>query len=469
MKRKILALILALTFVLSAVAVPVSAAAEPTYEQTIPHINIHGFMSGTLYTDKNNPDSDPIWPPQGDGIKDAIFDLLPSLFKYIFTRNTTEHMEDICEAVNGLFGPLMCDSNGNPLLAGSGAYLSRPTKEEVLANPTIEFPYDWRVDPFETAKSLNEFINYLTDDLGFGQVVVECHSNGGTILLTYFSVYGTEKVRSCCFSASAVYGAGFAAELIQGRIHIYGDGLTEFLKSVLCNNEKAKLFNVIINICSKLGIINGLSKFLNNLLTDARDVFYNNSVIPIFGNWLNVWAMVPDDAVNIGKEYMGTYFNLDPQGEYKDFFAKVDNYTDKVRNSRETVLNEINDNCNLYIFSFYDCAGIPITADWSTMSDGVLHSEDTSFGAQFKPYGSSDTFPAGEDVSPDGKCDASSARFKDQTWFFKDVNHMYKCDYLNEMAKVLLYSDGQATVDTYEKYPQFLMYDLDAKEICPAK
>lgn len=468
MKRKLTAFVLALVLALAAISAP-AYAAKAAYQQTIPHINIHGFMCCPLYSDKNDPNSEQIWPPQGDSIKDAVFDLIPGLFKYIFTHNHKEFMGNLCDAINSIFGPLMCDSSGDPIVKGSGAYLPRPTKEEVLANPTIELPYDWRLDPYEAAKTLNEFINYLTDELGFGQVVVECHSNGGTILMTYFSVYGTEKVRSCCFSATAVYGAGFAAELIEGRINIFGDGLTEFLKGTFYNKDKAKIIIPIINICSKLGIINGVSGFLNKLLKGAHDEFYSDSVIPIFGKWLNIWAMVPDDSVDGGKAYVKNHFGLDSEGEYKNFFEKVDNYTENIRKNRESILEEINKNCNLYVFSFYDSPGIPIAADWSTMSDGVLYSADAAFGAKFKDYGSADKFVPGKYVSPDGLCDGSDAKFRDQTWYFRNVNHLLKCDYLNEIAKTLLYYDGQATVETFDEYPQFLKYDINLKNIILAK
>ncbi|MCQ2475050.1 MAG: hypothetical protein MJ173_03995 [Clostridia bacterium] len=44
-----------------------------------------------------------------------------------------------------------------------------------------------------------------------------------------------------------------------------------------------------------------------------------------------------------------------------------------------------------------------------------------------------------------------------------------KCDYLNEIAKTLLYYDGQATVEIFKEYPQFLKYDINLKNIILAK
>lgn len=470
--KKVIALLLTVLMAFSSMAVLVYAEEGETPEtvstEVLPHINIRGFMCCPIYEDKTNPDSGKLWPPDSKQIASAVFGLLPGLFGYMFNRNNDKMMDSLVNNVNKIFNPLMCNSEGKPVIETSGAYQPRPTAEEIKNNPTIDYAYDWRVDPFESASDLNDFINYLCDDLGFGQVVIECHSNGGTILLTYLSVYGTEKVRSCCFSASAVYGAGFAAELIEGRMLINGEGLEEYLINILENNEKSNLISFLVKFASKLNLLNLVTRFLNKLLTDAHDVFFGKFAFPILGNWLNVWAMVPDDSVEDGISYCRDNFNFDVDNEYKYFFEEVNKYTDEVRSKREAILDNINENCNLYVFCFYDLPGIPIVADWNTMSDGVLNSKDTSFGAQFKDYIDTSRFDSGEYVSPDGKCDGSTAKFKDQTWYFKDCNHLYKSDFLNTMAKDLLYYDGQATVDTFEQYPQFFKYDMLKQMVVPA-
>lgn len=470
--KKVLAIILALIMIMSSAAVAVYADEVVTQESSsveiLPHINIHGFMCCPIYADKTNPDAGKLWPPDGSVIKSAVFKLIPGLLGYIFNRNSEKMMDKIVTTVNTIFNPLMCDSEGNPVYENSGAYQPYPTADEIRENPTIEYAYDWRIDPIESASDLNDFINYLCDDLGFGQVVVECHSNGGTILLTYFSLYGTEKVRSCCFSASAVYGAGFAAELIEGKILIDGEGLEEYLINALANGDKANLVSFLVKFASRLNLLNLVSGFLNRIITDAHDKFYGDCVFPIFGNWLNIWAMVPDGTVEAGMEYCRDNFGFDIENEYKSFFEKVEEYTAQVREKREDILDSINENCNLYVFCFYDLPGIPIAADWNTMSDGVLYSKDTSFGATFKNYIDTSKFNPGEYVSPDGKCDGSTAKFRDQTWYFKNCNHLYKSDYLNQMAKDLLYYDGQADVKTFEQYPQFLKFDMLKRTVTAA-
>lgn len=469
--KKFISVILTLSMIFACI-VPAFAgdAGEPEQSSKIlPHINIHGFMCCPIYEDKTDPDSTQLWPPQTDTIVKVVFKLLPGLAKYIFNHKGADFMDKLIPQINRVFDPLACDTEGNPIVEGSGAYQSRPTKDEVLANPTIAYAYDWRLDPLESAADLDEFINYLCDDLGFGQVVLEVHSNAGNILLAYLSEYGTEKVYSCCFSATAVYGAGFAAELIQGRVIINGDGLEEYLTNILSNNEKSKLVNFLVGFASKLGLLNWLSDLLNKAISEGHRPFFGDCVFPIFGHWLNIWAMVPDESLEDGVKYCEENFEFNKTGKYKKFFEKVDNYTEKVRKPREQTLDKTKEDCNVYVFCFYGMPGVPIASDWKVMSDGILYSRDTSFGAEFKDFMSAERFPEGEYVSPDGLCNAENAKFRDCTWYFYGCNHLYKSEWLNQMAKDLLWYDGQADVTTFEEYPRFLKFEFAKMAVVPNK
>ncbi len=454
--KKILCIIICLVLLLSQVSLFAFAAQGG---ETLPHIDIRGFMNAAIYEDMNDPGSNQLWPLNVDDILAAAAKCIPSLTKFAFDKNYEKLTESILPYVNELFRPLMCGTDGNPLIEGSGAYLYYPTREEVLAQPDLSFTYDWRLDPYESAARLKDFVDYLTDELGFGQVVMECHSNGGVVLLTYFSAYGTEKVKSVCFSAAAIFGAGFAGELVKGHMVIDSGGLSEYLLSAFDNNEKAELLTGLMEILNKSGIVFTVANFANGVIRGAHDFLYKKTILPIFGNWLNIWAMVPDADVEEGKKYI--YGNLlgDKADEYADFLEKVDYFTENFRYRREENLLAVNESCPVYVFCFYGYTGIPVTDDWATMSDGVLMSKDSSFGALFHNPGTVDTFDQGDYVSPDGKVNGETALFRDQTWYFKNCRHSMTSPYLDKMAKTLLYSDGQADVNTYEEYPQFLIND----------
>ena len=433
----------------------------------IPHIDIRGFMNAAIYADMNDPDSEQLWPLETSNIIKTVAKVLPSLTKFAVDRNYDKLTESLIPYVNELFRPLMCDERGEPYEVGSGAYLYYPTREEVLENPDIDFTYDWRIDPYKSAERLNNFVNYLTDELGFGQVVIESHSNGSVVTMTYLAVYGTQKVKSIVLSAGAIYGTGFSGELVKGNLVIDNEGLETYLLSAFDNNQRAQLLSGLMDILAKAGIVSTLSDFANDLIDNSRDLLFKKTIRPIFGNWLNIWGMVPDDDVEPGKAYLFGKLAEDEDTDYSYMLERIDAFTDDIRANRDTYLQKINDECNLYVFCFYGYTGLPLTKDWNVMSDGVLMSKDSSLGAAFKNPSSTEIFEAGKYVSPDGKVDGSTAMFKDQTWYFKNCRHSLKNDFLSQMAKDLLYYDGQATTETFEEYPQFLIFDRVSQTIVP--
>lgn len=464
--KKLTAVILTISIILSSFVLSFSAFAADD-EAMLPHINMHGFMCCKIYEDKDDPDGNTLWPPEGKQISSAVWSLFKDFFRYQITRNKTRFMDEVISIAEDLFSPLECDDEGNPAIKGSGAFMDLPTKKELQKDPTVEFAYDWRLDPFESAADLKELIDYLCDDLGFGQVVIECHSNAGTILTTYFEEYGTAKVKSCCFSATSVYGAGVATKIIGEELLINSEGIKEYLLSFFANKEGSFFNRMVIRILNKLDVFERLAAFANELLTMSHDDVYSRFIYPIFGKWLNTWAMFPDNSVDDCVKFCTDNFGFDAEGKNKVFCEKLDNFKVKIRDNRDAILDNINENCSLYVFCFYDFPGVPVTTDWNVMSDGILYARDTSFGASFKDFLSTARFKPGDHVSPDGKCDGSSAKFPQQTWYFKSCFHILRNDFLNDMAKDLLYYDGQATVDTFEEYPQFLRYKIIGMTICP--
>jgi hypothetical protein len=130
-----------------------------------------------------------------------------------------------------------------------------------------------------------------------------------------------------------------------------------------------------------------------------------------------------------------------------------------VREKREDVLNTINDNCNFYVISRYGYSALPLTTSWHTMTDGVLDTKATSFGATVSDYDVTDLFEVtNEYISPNGQIDASTCLFPEQTWFIRSASHIQHFPDIQKLAKELVCYDGQATVETFEQYPRFMYY-----------
>ena len=79
------------------------------------------------------------------------------------------------------------------------------TEEEMMellfqTDSTYKFRYDWRLDPYETAARLREYIDYMKELTGFDTVSLVGFSQGATVLNTYLTTYGYEDLEQ--FEAS---------------------------------------------------------------------------------------------------------------------------------------------------------------------------------------------------------------------------------------------------------------------------
>ena len=453
--KKALSLLLAAVSVFILFVPAVSAQSV----KNIPQIDIRGFMSYTVYEDANDPNSTAAFPPSVSKITQAVKELIPAMGALALTNDWKEFGSVFIPTLNELMFPLGFGNNGEDIY-GTGVHFTYPTYDELLNDPHTEFIYDWRADPFKSAEQLNDFVNYLTDDLGFDKVTIECHSYGGIVLLTYLTEYGTDKVYSCCFNASAVYGAAFAGELLKGNVNISDDALTEFLKGLFSHNDYELLLDSLADAMKKAGITGFVSDFVNDIFTKLSDMIWQTAIIPIFGNWPSIWALCPDEDFDEAYDFIfGRFYSKDGM-DHSGLQQKIDNYNQKIRSVREEALKKINIETNMYVIARYGYYGVPLGTIWISNTDTVLNTSAEAFGAQCKSISQSDLFETSERyVSPNGAVDASTCLFPDQTWFIRNCKHTQREASLFEFSDALLLHDGQATIDTIEEYPQYLLFD----------
>lgn len=462
--RQTIAVLLALIMA-AMMLTPIISAAD--YTQEVPHIDFRGFMSYTIYEDKDNPDSERIFPPSTTTIIETAVGLAPALGKLAIDKNWKAFGDVFIPVLNNMLDPIGFNGDG-AAKNNSGVHFTYPTKEELEENGLeVDFQYDWRADPYESAAKLNDLVNYLTDELGYSQVTLESHSYAGIVMLTYLSTYGTQKVKSCCFNATAVYGAQFAGELVNGKVAISNEALVEFLKGLFDHNEYEALLSALADVLSLAGITAFVADFATNVFDRLSDRIWTEAVLPALGNWPSIWAMVPDSELESGYDnvfnnlYAGS--NLDLSG----LKTKISKYNSDIRVNREAKLTAINDSpAQLYVIARYGYSGVPLGDIWTANTDTVLNAAAESFGATCREY-NFNIFNSNPEryISPNGSVDASTCLFPDQTWFIRDCKHTQRDESIIEFAKTLLYSDSQATIDTYEQYPQYLVFDSNTAEV----
>lgn len=468
---------IALSLALVICAMPAFAAVgsatervDSKFNATVPYIHVRGLMSSDIYLDVNNPSAGTAWPIETDGIWDKVKGLVPSLLLYMTVHNYDSFTDRLIPVLNDVLSHCYLNDNGE-VDNTTGAICKYPPKSEIKADSYLDFDYDWRLDPMELASQLNAFIDYVLDASGCDQVVLECHSFGGVITYTYASVYGTEKIKSVLFNASAVYGETFTGDLCQGRLVLDADALTEYLKGAFAHGDGEGFLNGLFWVLNKIGVTDFLCHRLNKLIDKEHDRLYNEVIYPMFGNWPSIWSMVTDEMYEDSFNYVFNGVFVNDGKDHSGMRAKVENFHSRVGSKKTEILQAINEDCNLYVVCRYGYCSMFCTPSWQVANDMVVDVKSASFGATAAPYGEqlSAEYIAKADathISPDKSVDASTCLFPEQTWFVRDYMHMRSMP--GDLFETLLYADGQATVDTFAQYPQFL-YCTDELEIIADK
>ena len=471
--KKIISVILSV-FMLTSVLSLAASAVERQKKIDCPEISIHGFMGSTVYMDPNDPDSPDAWPPTADEILGAVKSILPSLAKFSVTWNYNALADALIPVVNDLFRNAELDNNGAPVATASNVRFNpKPDPASLRTGNTISFRYDWRIDPLVSAAQLNDFINYVLESTGAEKVTLTAHSLGGVVMLTYLTKYGYDKVSSVCFNTSAVFGETYTGELLSGQITLNGTALQNYIKYAVGDTEYDYLVSELTDMLKKAGLLDFVSKFGNHLIEKLSARVIPESVVPLFAHWLTIWAMIPDEYVDACEHYVFDNVMKDSGVDYTELRRQIDAYNTEIRPYKKETLNAIN-NCksvSLYVISRYGYSSLPLTPSYNNLSDGTIDSARTSFGATTAPFGQ--TLPddeiqkGGRYISPDKTVDASTCMFPDQTWFINHYKHSSVDDSLDEMIDTLMYHPGQATIDTFEAYPQFLVYNAADRSITP--
>lgn len=456
--KKLLSVLLALALMLTSLSAFAFAADADKNEY--PRIKVHGFMSRDILADKDNEDSDVLWPPAADTILDAVKKALPSLAKFAVTRDWNKLGQDITPLAKEIFAPAFLDENGNAK-GNSGVYFVYPEASTITKDSEVKFSYDWRLDPVYLAGQLNDFINYVLECSGADKVDLQCHSFGGIVTSTYVRLYGSSKLHSVAFNSTAVFGETYTGELMTGKLKLDKDAVRNFMAYVFDHNDYEHILNGVIKLLSDAGLLGFVCDFGNELIAQLGEMVLPEVIVPAFGGWLSVWAMVPNADIDEGMKYVFNEIYKNSDIDRSGLIAKITNFNLLFRPFKEQVLNKINDTANFYVVSRYGYCSIPITPSWKNMGDGVVDTKYTSFGATCAEFDStlSDEYLAGKDaamISPDKRVDASTCMFPNQTWFIRDANHSMDVD---QLIDAFFAYDGQGTVDTVDGLQRFMVYD----------
>ena len=455
--KKFISLILCLIMVF-AMGVPAFAAEDIK----CPVVYVPGIASSNIYNDKDNP-TEIITNYEKEEITALIRDeIAPAFIVYAADQNSDKLAKTVSSALNEFFADWFNNPDGTAK-GNSGAVVKYPTKAAINAAGRLTFHYDWRGDPVEIAADLNEYINYVTSEGKYDKVALSSHSLGSVVILAYLSIYGYDKIMGVVLDTPTIDGVTYVGELLCGEAVITSDALSAYLEGALGFTEYEELLESVLDILVMAGMTDSVSDFLDGALRKIYPTLFKETLVPMFGYWPTIWAMVPEEKFDESVEYIFDDFCKDQ--DLSVLRGKVEAYNDLVRKNRKETLKEFDETGRLAIISRYGYSSLPITGSWALLGDGVVETRSNSLGATTAPAGScfSDEYLQDKDmkyISPDKTVDASTCLFPEKTWFIKNLMHTVT-DKTAPLYSELLFGEEEATCDN-SAVARFTFFDTQS-------
>ncbi len=482
--KKIISLLLALIMVFSAV-VPTFAADrlngesyyKPDYDGypviIVRGINFGGLIYGSSGELAMQFKVEDIFKMLGDMVKGAVID-----------KNEDFFIDSVIDFVWSLMGDIASDKDGSSLNKDVTAeYYTKAlseydmedefgySTEHGMAHTAAEiagdehayfFNYDWRLSPEELAYQLNDLVETAKKDSGKDKVKIVCASMGGMVTTAYFYYYGAKSVDSCVYLCAAHNGTYVAGSAMNGNIEIVPEAMNNIFTGLASGN--GAFVDFLMKLLNKSGIYKLLAFLLNKFIDNNIEKVYDEVLRDVFATSVGLWALCPDEYFDSGVEYMFKGY----EKEYPELLEKLEECGKFVKSTEETIAKAEKDGVKLAFITNYNMGLVPVYPESVLQGDLVLEAELTSNFATFAPQGqtlSEDYLKTADSryVSPLKEIDASTALYKDSTWFVKNASHV-ACDYgtqYSDFVFTLLMSDKQPTLKTFPQYPQFMIADKE--------
>lgn len=470
--KKVISILLAAVIVFS-VCVPAFANDDKCDCGMTPVVYVIGF-GDALYKNIDTGNRESLFPPETDVILKSVPDLLAAVCCLLVGYNDG-FGTFVSKGANIMLEELACNPDGTAK-AGTGVKPMDPivdthqlpafAPEDGMDEGYFKFHYDWRISPIDNAKLLDEYISQVKDVTGHDEIVLAAHSQGNTIVMTYIEIYGTDGIEKLVCLSPAYQGLSLVGSLFTKEVNVAnkGNDLVEFLKGIMgFKDSQSKLIVSLVSIINSYGIIDAILNALQNTLDSELDKVFDECLIDVFGTMPGLWAFVPAEKYEDAK---ATMFGDDEK--YAEIIEKTDYYYENVQTKTVELLTEAKENgTDIIIAAGYNISTIPVTCDDAVHGDLLIDTKYMTLGATCAEiadtlgdgYTQAETSCGHNHVSPENIIDASTCAFPEYTWFIKGNGHSdFEEDYCEFIEWAIRY-DGQPTVRTEEKYPQFMEKD----------
>jgi len=446
MKRKILSIILCAALLSGFLSLPANAkAAAPACKcGKVVEVFISGFGS-SLYYDQGTPEERKAEFTSTENLAADIFKLLGGMMLSMITFNTDHLADGVSNLIWGMLGHVRLDERGKSV-EPIGSHWNIDYEKDHTESPSYGFSYDFRIDPFEAAAQLNEFIEALCKHTGHKTVAVTAFSEGADVAMTYLSVYGHKRLNTLMLTNGAWQGLTLVGELFSNKLALSGKSLTNYLGGMSDDSGLLKPFMMFLQRAHVLDFTEPLGKWIVRTMGDR---IFEKSLLPLFGQWPAMWAFVPAEYFDSASEM------LRHDAKYEYMLGQVEKYSFKVQRKAEQLLKAAaKDGVKIAVIAGYGFAPIIGTEAQDYQTDSMIDTARMSGGATVAKYG--ETLPPSDSKyrSPDGIIDASTCMFPDYTWFYVGRGHDSGAS--DALRKWIVYSKKQPTVRDNPAFPQFM-------------
>lgn len=489
--------VLLVVLMLAAVLCPAAGAAKSKYNPSIPIIILRGDAD-PIYTKGGKEQVFPVKASTKDIMK-KVEEVYPTIATGLLFGNWEPYYDAFAGAVNSIFEGCHLDSSGEPS-NGTDIHPDKRAKNAYTMNTDLKkadgnydikaytFWYDWRMDPFEIADQLHEYIQGVRKATGQPRVSLVGRCLGGSFVLAYFVKYGYEGIYNLAFDATVANGAEKFSDFVCGRITFDGEAFERQQTDDMYYDSDEdtytftdyesvinKLVVALVDRCNETGIMKLGTKTFSAIYGRVKDKLMPKLVMASYGTFPGYWTCVLPEDYETARNFV--FGSAEMQKEYAGLIKKLDYYDRNVRQKIPQILEAAKAaDVDIGIIVKYGYQLSPFFESCNEQSDTLINVKSASFGAFSADIGS--TLPKsyitsrkakgfGGYISADKIIDASTCLFPDSTWFIKGLAHNSWPDCENDLLLKICTYRGQLTVDYEENYPQFMVFDRETMKASP--
>ena len=481
--KKLISVILCITVVVSTFILgDFSGTAAAVDGTDIPLIYVQGTGMPLFVKDENGEEKEvyPVTVPDGF-IDKTVKENMGIFAKAALTQKWEEFGKVLAKSLGEIYGILNLDEHGK---TQNGVYLRWTWNKEKL-NPKkshgkyptqrFTFNYDWRLDPYENADLLHQFIEDVREVTGEDKVGLSGRCLGSCITMAYMEKYDAQYISDYILYASALDGATQCSKCFAGEMYLDPDGVERFMYDLQLSDDDVtnQLIQSFVTVFNRTYGLDITCAAVNNVLKKKYLEFMPDAMMSTFGTFPGYWSMVNDRDYERAKD--NVFHNVDKE-KYADFIKMIDDYHYNVQVKSNELLKEYADRgINVANITKYGYQTIPITGEADMISDKLCSVYDASKGATtatlVNGFDNNYIEAAKENgtykyISPDLQIDASTCLFPEKTWFVKNIEHKKFPKAINRLIDEIV-NNEDFTVFSDPELPQYLFYDIEAGEITP--